>query len=285
MEEEKSSHILLNIFIFLVIFGVLLVLYAKYIGTNGLIVKEYRLESEMLPANFSGLKVVHFSDLLYRSTIDRDDVDTLVERINILRPDIVVFSGNLVSNTVKLSDSDIEFLKEKLNGIHANISKYYIYGEYDYDLEEYETIMNDSGFILLSNSYDEIYYHEDEPIYIVGLPASMKDTIDLDKSFDFYKDEDRKYIMVVVHDGNTIKYLDESNYEVDLIMGGYSLNGSVVLPFYGGLFKEKYAYKYSGETYEKGITKIFISSGLGTKKYGYRFLNKPSFNLYRLKAQ
>ena len=32
-------------------------------------------------------------------------------------------------------------------------------------------------------------------------------------------------------------------------------------------------------------TNIYISSGLGTRKYHYRFNNKPSFNLYRLKAQ
>ena len=91
--------------------------------------------------------------------------------------------------------------------------------------------------------------------------------------------------MVLVSDGNTIKYLDESDYEVDLILGGHSLNGSVVLPFIGGIFKEKSVYKYYEPEYEKGITKIYISSGLGTKKYGFRFLNKPSFNLYRLKAQ
>ena len=39
------------------------------------------------------------------------------------------------------------------------------------------------------------------------------------------------------------------------------------------------------EYYEKGITNIYISGGLGTNEYKYRLFNKPSFNLYRLKAQ
>ena len=50
-------------------------------------------------------------------------------------------------------------------------------------------------------------------------------------------------------------------------------------PKYLGFLEE------DGQYYRKGITDIYISSGLGTNKYQLRFNNKPSFNLYRLKAQ
>jgi len=283
--EEKKSHKLLNFFIIIVILLVLIVLYSKYLGTKGLIVKEYRVESNILTKNFSGIKVVHFSDLLYKSTVDKEDVEALVKKINILKPDIVVFTGNLVTNTIKISDNDTSFLIEELSKIDATLSKYAIYGEFDYNYSDYDKVMKESGFTILNNSYDTLYYNNDEPIYVVGLPSSIKETIDIDKSFEFYKEEDRRFVIVLVHDGKTIKYLDESDYEVDMILGGYSLNGSIVIPIYGGLFKDSNSYKYSAPYYEKGITKIFISSGLGTKKYDYRFLNKPSFNLYRLKAQ
>ena len=112
----------------------------------------------------------------------------------------------------------------------------------------------------------------------------IKENPDLDTAFDFYNDLERKFIILLVHDGNTIKYIDESTYEVDLILGGHSLNGSVVIPYIGGILSEGNTYKYSEPENEKGITKIYISSGLGTNKYGFRFLNKPSFNFYRLKA-
>ena len=283
--EEKKSHKFVNFIIFLFVVCVLLVFYAKYVGTKGLIVKEYKVDSEILSTNFSGIKIVHFSDLLFKSTVDRDDIEALVNKINMLRPDIVTFTGNLVNTDNKITDEDSSYLTEQLGKIHTSIGKYAIYGEYDYKYSNYEKVMNDSGFKIINNSYEEIFYNGNEPIYIVGLPSSIKESINISESFKFYKDENRKYIIVLVHDGNSIKYLDESNYEVDLILGGYSLNGSVVLPFYGGLFKDKYSYKYSEPYYEKGITKIYISSGIGTKKYGYRFLNKPSINLYRLKAQ
>jgi len=260
-------------------------MYAKYVGVSGLIVKEYRLESKILSSNFSGFKVVHFSDLLYKSTIDQDDVKKVVEKINLLKADIVIFSGDLVSKGISLSEEDISFLTDNLSNIDAKIGKYAVYGDCDYDNSNYESIMSDSDFMVLRNQYDEVYYKTHDVMYVVGLASAVKDNVKLEDAFSFYSDEERQYTIVIVHDGKTIKYLDESTYEVDLILGGHSLNGSVVIPYYGGIFKDESNYKYMKEHYSKGLTQIYMSSGLGTNEYGFRLFNKPSINLYRLKAQ
>lgn len=283
--KSKKSNFFINLILLIAVIIIGLFFYSKYVGVKGLIVKEYRIESNILTENLSGIKIVHFSDLFYKSTIDENDLKKLVEKINLLKPDIVVFTGDLVSKDIKLDEKDKQILIDNLSSIYSKIGKYCIYGENDFDYDSYEDVMNNSKFNILNNSYDEIFYKNNNSMYIVGIPTSIKETTKLDESFEFYNDEQRKYTIVLVHDGNTIKALDESNYEVDLILGGHSLNGSVVLPFYGGVFKEKSIYKYYDEYYEKGITKIFISSGIGTNRYYYRFNNKPSINLYRLKAQ
>lgn len=284
--EEKKGGKLLSIFLFLIIVVVTIFLYAKYRGIKGLIVKEYRVESEILTSNFSGLKIVHFSDLLYKSTVDKDDVKNLVKRINELKPDIVVFTGDLINKNAKITNEDIEFLEEELESISVKIGKYAVYGDEDYSVESYKTIMEKGKFKILNNSYDEIFYKNNDSMFIVGLPSSLKEEVKLEEAFAFYKDDEkRKFIIVLVHDGKTIKFLDESTYEVDLVLGGHSLNGSVVIPYYGGVFIDDGSYKYYQEHYSKGITDIYISSGIGTNKYPYRIFNKPSFNLYRLKAQ
>ena len=282
---EKKSHKFLNFMILLLVIIILIIFYAKYAGTKGLVVKEYRVTSNILTENFSGLKIVHFSDLLYKSTVDKNDIKTLVNKINILKPDIVVFTGDLVNKNIKIKDEDTKFLIESLSQINAKIGKFAVYGDYDYSYKDYERVMNESNFKILNNTYEEIYYKTNDSMYLVGLPSSSKESVKIDEAFSFYTDNDRSYIIVLVHDGKTIKFIDDSTYEVDLILGGHSLNGSVVIPFYGGLFKDKLSYKYSKPYYKKGITNIYISSGIGTNKYGYRFLNKPSFNLYRLKSQ
>ena len=285
-KEKKKGGKLLSIFLFLVVIVVIIFLYAKYSGIKGLIVKEYRVKSEILTNNFSGLKIIHFSDLLYKSTVDKEDVKNLVKRINELKPDIVVFTGDLINKNAKITNEDIEFLEEELESIKAKVGKYAIYGDEDYSIESYKTIMEKSKFKILNNSYDEIFYKNNESMFIIWLPSSLKEEIKLEDAFNFYKeDEKRKFIIVLVHDGKTIKFLDESTYEVDLVLGGHSLNGSVVIPYYGGIFIDDGAYKYYQEHYSKGITDIYISSGVGTNKYPYRIFNKPSFNLYRLKAQ
>ena len=285
-KEKKKGGKLLSIFLFLVVIVVTIFLYAKYSGIKGLIVKEYRVKSEILTNNFSGLKIIHFSDLLYKSTVDKEDVKNLVKRINELKPDIVVFTGDLINKNAKITNEDIEFLEEELESIKAKVGKYAIYGDEDYSIESYKTIMEKSKFKILNNSHDEIFYKNNESMFIIGLPSSLKEEIKLEDAFNFYKeDEKRKFIIVLVHDGKTIRFLDESTYEVDLVLGGHSLNGSIVIPYYGGIFIDDGAYKYYQEHYSKGITDIYISSGVGTNKYPYRIFNKPSFNLYRLKAQ
>lgn len=261
------------------------ILYGRYIGTIGLEVREYRVESEVLTENFSGLKVIHFSDLLYGSTVDIDSVNEMVKRMNILKPDLVLFTGDLVSEQYNIIDLEKEKLIESLSKIDASIAKYAIYGDADYKIKTYDGIMSKSGFKVLDNGYDTIYYKDNSPLYIVGFPSSIKEKVNLDKGFEFYSDEDRHFTIVMLHEGKSIKYLDDSTYEVDLILGGHSLNGSVRLPFIGGILNPEDCYKYSNEHYEKGITNIYISGGVGTGKNMFRLNNRPSFNLYRLKAQ
>ena len=278
------QKILLTIIVLIVI-SLLVFLYSKYIGAKMFYVKEYPLYSNTIDNSYNGLKIAHLSDIHYGLGMTKNDLEKIVKDVNSLKPDIIVFTGDLVNKNVKLSNDDKEFLINSLTSMHASIGKYAIYGDYDYSFDNYESIMIKSDFKVLNNSYDEILYKTDDPLYIVGLPSSIKDTVKVSDAFSFYKDENRRYIICLVHDGNTIKYLDDSNYEVDLVLGGHSLNGSVVIPYYGPLFVDKNSGKYYQEEYTKGITKIYISSGLGTNKYNYRFNNKPSFNLYRLKAQ
>ena len=87
-----------------------------------------------------------------------------------------------------------------------------------------------------------------------------------------------------MHEGDSATSVLKSRDDVDLILAGNSLNGSVVLPFYGGIFESRGSTKYKKPFYEVNGTLIYISSGLGTKDINYRFNNKPSFNFYRLKS-
>ena len=129
--------------------------YTRYISTGGVIVKEKRIINEKITDNFNGLKIVHFSDLLYGTTIDDNNLKRIVKLINERKPDIVLYTGNLVDSEYSLSSKDQEKIIKFLSEIDSTYGKYAVFG--NQDNESYRTIMNQSNFKVLSNSYDLIY--------------------------------------------------------------------------------------------------------------------------------
>ena len=71
--KKRKKGLIKTICILLVIMLCLLA-YMHFIGTKGLQVREYKVESNMLPDSFHGFKIVHFSDLHYLSTVDKNDL-------------------------------------------------------------------------------------------------------------------------------------------------------------------------------------------------------------------
>ena len=296
MEEEKETNEVvkkdsnfkrkfINFIIFILILSIGLIMYSRYLGTKGLIVKEYRIADEKIPYNFSGIKIVHFSDLLYKSTVNLDDVKKMVKRINELKPDLVLFTGGLVSKGKSLSDEEAQELSSVLKEIDYTIGKFAVKGDEDGD--EFSIVMSDSGFEVLNNSGVFVYNKALTPIYVAGLASSISDAINVESAFELVDadaNKDAYFKILLMHEGDSATSVLKSRDDVDLILAGNSLNGSVVLPFYGGLFESRGSTKYKKPFYEVNGTLIYVSSGLGTKDINYRFNNKPSFNFYRLKS-
>lgn len=91
--ENKNKHLGLKILFIVVVIGVFSLLWARYISTSGLIVKEYAIRNNKLSDDYDGFKIVHFSDLHYGSTIFKDELKNVVDTINNQNPNIVVFTG------------------------------------------------------------------------------------------------------------------------------------------------------------------------------------------------
>ena len=104
------KNIIKKIFIFIliiIIISVSIIFYSHYIGTKGLIIKEFKITNDKLPDNFHGLKIVHFSDIYYGSTVKEKEISNLVKKINELKPDIIVFTGDLLNNNINLKEKDL----------------------------------------------------------------------------------------------------------------------------------------------------------------------------------
>lgn len=272
-----------KIILFIIILLSLFFNYSRYLGPKGLIVKEYGIKDSNLPNSFYGLKIVHISDIHYKVSTTKEDLKKVVKEINLLKPDIVILSGDLFDKSITYTNDDYSDLSDILNSINYNIGKYAIKGDQDLKINDWENIINSSNFTNLNDTYKIIYYNGNEPILLTGISSNynknhIKESINkIEKEIK----ENIKYSILVLHEPDVIENVDYSKY--NLILGGHSLGGSIKLPFIGGIIRDKYSKKYYDEYYELNNTKLYISSGIGTNKYKLRFLNKPSINLYRLR--
>lgn len=282
-EEEvvtkKRFSKFINILIFLIILVVSIVMYAKYLGTKGVIVKEYRVESSKLPESFSGVKIVFFSDALIGNTTFIDDIKEVVDNINLLNPDIVIFGGNLVSDDYKLSKKEISTLSEILNSIDVSIGKYSVKG--DLDNSDFDSIMEKTDFIEINNSFELIYNESNYPVCLVGVSSYNLGEYKLENSFSY---NNECFSIMVTHEGDIINKFVETEKKPDLVLTGNSLGGEVKLPYFGPLVKFEGSYDYYLDKYDMSETDIYVSSGIGTKKLNMRLFNKPSISLFRLKS-
>ena len=78
-QKRKKTYFLYILLLAIMLIGGTL-LYARYVGTTGLRVHEHVIDHERLPYNFDGLKIVHFSDLHYGSTLFLPEVERMVKK-------------------------------------------------------------------------------------------------------------------------------------------------------------------------------------------------------------
>ena len=281
IEEKKNKKgLIISIAIIIVVFISSIVAYARYVGTTGIKVIETSIVNDNLPPSFTGFKVVTIADIHYGKTTTDKDIKKIVEKTNELKPDIVIFLGDLFDKEVKLTDKNVTTLKEELKNIDASLGKYAIKGDNDYtNIENFETIFKYADFDILDNSNTLLFYKGNTPIKIVGTTSLLKGKPNIDEAFK-NEDENKYFTILVSHEPNTINEIKENN--VDVMFTAHSLGGLVNGPFIGGIFKFKGSDNYLSGEYKVKNTMMYVNTGIGTYKYDFRWFNKPSINLYRL---
>lgn len=294
MKDEKNNHHKLKkfikIFTILLFITLIIYLYARYIETKGLITKEYKIVNENFKYDFYGLKIIHLSDIHYGETTNSKDLENIVNEINLINPDIVVFTGDLYSKT--LDNEQKQELINNLKNIKFKLGKYAVSG--NCDDENFDAIIKEANFINLNNDYDIIYNsNNNNSILIAGINTEddisdsfekINNYISNNDALENITEENNKqniiYKILLLHKPDKILDFDYSKY--DLILAGHSHNGQIRLPIIGAIVTPDGAKKYYKEYYKLENTEFFISSGIGTSDIKLRLFNKPSINLYRL---
>lgn len=279
--NKKRKHKFLKRFItFIVIIIVCLLIWGKFCEPNILMVNDYKIVNEDIPDSFVGSKILQFSDLHYGTGYNEKRLGKLVSKINSYKPDVVVFTGDLIDKNYNASDNDLKILIKYLSKIDSKLGKYTIIGNHDFYNEDFENVMYDSGFRLLKNNYDTIYNLDNDPILLYGIDEYSYGNPRADilgkKVIDSIP-----YKIVIMHEGD---YLDDfvNKYDVDLVLAGHSHNGQVKLPGVRPLYLPKGSKEYYSSYYKVKNTEVYISNGVGNSLFDFRLFTPPSINVFRL---
>lgn len=276
MEEENKKNLLIKILGGIIVIATILLTYGFTLGTKGLKIKEYSVLNKNISNNFHGFKIVHFSDLHYGRTINKNNIKKIIDSINELEPDIVVFTGDLVDRDVITNREVKTTLIENLSNIESKYGNYFVSGNHDKVNKSFYDIMEESNFINLEKTTETIYNNLDK-ITITGI----KSTIEKKPNVDWIKEQELSdYNILLMHVPDNIQYIEKNKF--DLVLAGHSHNGQVRLPLIGKIITPQGAKIYYNEYYKVNKTDLYISSGIGTSKLNIRLFNKPSINFYRL---
>lgn len=266
-EENKKRKRKLRWQIKLIIIIALIILYAFLIGTRGIFIREYKIETNKITNDMHGIKILQFSDLHYGSQVNDKMVNELVRKINDTKPDIVIFTGDLIDERHKLTTEEKEKITNQLSKINSELGKYYVTGEEDFD--EATSILNLSGFTSLDNKEQLVYSNDQVPILLIG-KNSVKTYFEANNQTTIFK-------ILVLHDPNDI---DEfKDYDLDVAIAGHTHNGQINIPKIKSLLING---KYESNYQKVNNIKLFINPGIGTSKINVRLFNHPTIYLYRL---
>lgn len=267
MEKEKNDKkrkrkLKWQIKLLITILFILLVIY--FLGTKGMFIKEFKIETNKIENGMQGLKILQFSDLHFGSSVNKKMLNKLIDKINEAKPDIVIFTGDLIDENYKITNKEKKIMINKLSKINSELGKYYITGEEDF--EEATSILNLSGFSNLDNGEQLVYSNDNTPVLLVGANDAKS-----------YEEKQTGFTVLALHDPNTIDKYKEHNF--DMALAGHTHNGQINVPKIKNLFiKGNYAKNYQ----MVNKTKLFINPGIGTSKVNIRMFNHPTIYLFRL---
>ncbi len=234
------------------------------------------------------IKIVHLSDL-HRRSFGKNN-SRLIKKISSLKPDIIIFSGDLITRDCKSLDSTEIFVQKLVNIAPV----YFSFGNHELDMQrlypdkykKFISILKNNGVHILDNKSESIIINN-RKINITG--ASLKYSVY--KKNNSYKNLDGYSADEIFHDLGT---LDSECINIliahnPLFAGTYSaLNPDYTLcgHVHGGIVRffgipllspeRKFFPQYSKGVFEINGMKLLVSGGLGK----LRLFNPPEILVY-----
>lgn len=271
---------LFRIIFLILIIGTAVICYAKYIEPRMLQEKHITITSDKLDTRAENLQIAVFGDTHFGEYYTIDDFDIVLKAIEKMKPDIVVFTGDLIDHYDQYS-GDTDKISEKLSQIDAPYGKYAIFGNHDYGggaENKYQAIMEAGGFTVLKNEYHSI---NELGIAVIGI-----DDVVIgygDPSIASWGRPDY-FNIVLSHAPDVIDQV--LDYNVDLMISGHTHGRQINIKYFDKDILPPYGKKYIHGLYQfsnERKSQLYVNAGIGMTKLPFRFLSPPELTRITLK--
>lgn len=274
---------------------VVAVLYGVFIGRYTIRTIHQDLYFSNLPAQFDGLKIVQLSDIHLGSFgKDPEVLKKTIKKIDRIKPDILLFTGDIVNNFADEMDSFEPYLQQ----LSAKYGKFAIAGNHDYgdysnwpdsaskaqNLIRIREGLTNAGFKLLSNQNAPVSIG-DTAVYILGVENWGKHPFPQYARLDLALKgiPDGAFKILMTHDPAHWKAKVINQTDIPLTLSGHTHGGQIGIKIAGIEFSPIWLTQRDwGGLYQAGKQFLYVNRGLGTVGFPGRIEMNPEITVLTL---
>lgn len=230
-----------------------------------------------LPPAWDGVRIAHVTDIHLGNLISMDYVNKIVAITNAASADLLVLTGDYVSQTKAINSS----LTEALTKLHAPMGKLAVLGNHDHwtNAPAVEAMLAAAGITVLINSHRILDRHG-EKLCIAGVDDLWEGRQLLGPALGGVAEDVPRILLS--HNPDYAEQIP-SHPRVDLMLSGHTHGGQVKIPFGPRpVLPIRYA-KYAAGLVTGPHCQVYTSCGLGMIRIPVRFNCRPELPIITLR--
>jgi predicted MPP superfamily phosphohydrolase len=262
-------------------------LYGSEFERHDIAVEAHTVALRGLGDGLHGLRIAHFSDLHYDEFSEPYYIREVVHRVNALKPDVVLMTGDFVSYA-PLPPSFGARHSGPCAALVAELEcpiRYAVMGNHDGIVGA--PIVTDAlemhGVRVLHNEYLPLE-KDGARLWLGGTADVLEGNAQIGPTVPPKRIRGNEPVLIMVHEPD---FADEvaKHGGVDLMLSGHTHGGQIRIPFMRPRALPPMGQKYVEGFFQVGPTLLHVNRGIGTVGVPVRFLCRPEITIFTLSAE
>lgn len=276
--------------IFILLGLIALIILFLYYDANHIAVSRFsrryqELSSEKIPEQMNDINILYFSDLEYGTFMDEQRLNKLVDSINGMSADIVLFGGDMYDADASVTQSSNSVIRNAFTRIEAPLGKFAVLG--DNDLlnssvqASVEGVLKKSDFEILDNTSVLLHNGGSQSIALAGIANGLNGIQNIEQA---YRNISRNtYTITMCHTPDSADNVPADL--TDYFLSGHSHGGQTYFIVTAGYTPAMAAKYLRGRHRISDAFILDITTGTGTTGKDVRFMADPEIVVYTLKHE